>query len=125
MQHFGGDSNDTGGSDDKIDFTYAARLMYAWTDRISLALEAYGTVERIGDSGAPSADHAILGDFNQHRAGPVVYWSWPLAGLPDCNLRSEKGASADPEAKMGLGALFGLNEHTPDATLKVSFEVVF
>ena len=49
--------------------------------------------------------------FNQHRLGPVVYWSIP--------------ADEVAELTIGVGALAGLNASTPDATLKLSLEFEF
>ena len=119
VSFFGGDSNDTGKRDDKIDFRYAARIMYRASDDIGLAVEAYGTVERVGSTGSPGEEALLFGDFNQHRLGPVIYWA--LAADEAAALR--KGP--ETEATIGLGILAGLNKSTPDAMLKLSLELEF
>jgi hypothetical protein len=94
--------------DDKWDFAYAAQLTRTFSERWALALESYGTVERVSDSGRPSEAARVFGDFNQHRAGPVAYYAYEELGL-----------------SIGVGLLAGLNDHTPDQTLKLSLEVDF
>jgi hypothetical protein len=111
VSFFGGEQNAAGKHDEKVDFRYTARLMYRAADDLALALEAYGTVERIGATGSPGEEALLFGDFNQHRLGPVIYWSIPAEGKSEFTL--------------GVGALAGLNEQTPDATLKLSFELEF
>lgn len=117
IQFFGGENNDTGTSDDKRDFGYAASLKYTASDSIAVAVEAYGTVERLLGNGSAGEEARLLGDFHQHRIGPVVYWT----------LTPEKtaGGNDGAETKLGLGALLGLNDATPDVTTKLSFEVTF
>jgi len=109
-QFFGGERNVAGQTDEKIDFGYTARLLHRWSDDFALAIEAYGTVERVGGHGGRSDTSQLFGDDDQHRAGPIAYWSFD---------------AADAEAKLGLGVLFGLNDTTADAALKVSFELTF
>lgn len=99
-----------GEGDNKWDFGYAAQLAYSFSERWSLALEGYGTVERLGDSGHPSVSARLFGDFDQHRAGAVLYHA---AGVEDMGLT------------IGIGLLAGLNHHTPDRTLKLSIEIDF
>ena len=123
---FGGEAEDGEEIDDKWDFAYAAQLMYTFSPAWSLALEGYGTVERIGSTGHPSESAQIFGDFDQHRLGPVVYFTYPLGGAgsrPDAAspAHDDDGTSLD----IGLGLLAGLNADTPDLTLKLSIEVDF
>lgn len=101
----------TFGSDDKWDFAYAAQVAYGFSERWSLAVEGYGTVERVRNSGDPSESARLFGDFDQHRAGPVLYY---VHGLDD-----------DMGLTIGVGLLAGLNHNTPDQTLKLSIEVDF
>lgn len=110
VQFWGGERNEAGKRDEKIDFTYTARVLHHWSEHLDLALEAYGTIERVGGRGGRSDASQIFGDFDQHRIGPVAYWSVDVA---------------DAEAEFGLGMLFGLNSSTPDTTLKASFELTF
>lgn len=122
VQFFGGERNDAGRQDEKIDFAYANQLKYRWSPHLDLAIEAYGTVERIGGRGGRSDEAALFGDFDQHRLGPVIYWNFTpqfAAAHRDDDDNDEQMVS------LGIGALFGLNEDTPDTTLKLSMEVVF
>lgn len=109
-QVFGGERNEAGQRDEKIDFSYTVRILHHWSDHIDLALEAYGTIERIGGRGGRSEASQLFGDFDQHRVGPVAYWNYEVA---------------DIETNLGLGVLFGLNSATSDVALKTSLEVTF
>lgn len=123
VQFFGGERNAAGRQDEKIDFAYANQLKYRWSRHIDLAVEAYGTVERIGGRGGRSEEAALFGDFDQHRLGPVVYWNLTPAFAE--TLRPRNGDDDEEMVSLGIGALFGLNDETPDTTLKLSMEVVF
>jgi hypothetical protein len=121
---FGGEAENGEEIDDKWDFAYAAQLMYTFSPTWALALEGYGTVERIGSTGNPSESAQLFGDFNQHRLGPVLYFTAPLDGSAPGNSLP----TADTEGtslNIGLGLLAGLNADTPDLTLKLSIEVEF
>ena len=117
-QFLGGERNAAGQKDEKVDFTYSARALHRWSDTISLALEAYGTLERVGGKGGRSDDALLFGDFDQHRIGPVLYWSWE----PDGGMF---GPNRESEVTLGVGTLFGLNDDTPTASLKLSMELTF
>lgn len=122
--------------DDKLDFAYAGQLMYQASERWALALEAYGTVDRLGSSGRPSVGAAVFGDHDQHRIGPVIYGTFGLepqrttgrgvkgVAATDDNDGDEDGAEG-AELRLGVGILFGLTENTPDSTLKWSIELEF
>jgi len=130
IQHFGGERNDAGKPDEKIDFAYTASIMYELNKSISLAVESYGTIERIGSTGAASDESLLFGDFNQHRIGPVLYWSIPMEGVASNPFRpahtdGDAEAGETPALTIGLGVLRGLNENTPDTTLKLSIEAFF
>lgn len=118
IQFFGGERNPAGQQDEKFDFGYAARVMNQWSENFAIAIEAYGTVERVGGRGGRSEEAALFGDFDQHRIGPVLYWSWEPGGNPF-------GREEESEVTLGLGTLFGLNDDTPSSTLKLSMEVTF
>lgn len=129
---FGGHTDDGEPSDDKWDFTYAAQLRYALSEEWLLALEGYGTVERISDSGNPSESAQLFGDFDQHRAGLILYYEHEF-GCPRCrhplspaSSSSDSGGTEDGVGlSIGFGLLAGLNDDTPDQTLKLSIELSF
>lgn len=132
VHDFGGDTQDGERVDDKWDFAYAAQLAFALSESWSLALEGYGTVERLGSTGHPSDAAELFGDFNQHRLGPVLYYTHDSGGA-----RSERSTGtsalrpADREGaasmtlSVGVGLFAGLNDDTADHTLKLSIEVDF
>jgi hypothetical protein len=132
VHDFGGEGEDGGPVDDKWDFAYAAQLAYTVSERLTLALEAYGTIHRLGDSGFVSEEAALFGDFDQHRIGPIAYFSWELGGGGEAGSGEAAGISEGDdgddegsEVTLGIGALAGLNANTPDGTLKLSLEVDF
>lgn len=127
VRHMGGDAESGNADyvrDEKWDFSYFLQGQ-AW----ALALEAYGTIDRIGDSGTKSEEAALFRDFDQHRAGPVLYYSFFPNGSGRARgaalKRAEDGEEKEVEVSVGFGALFGLNENTPDTTYKLSVEVEF
>lgn len=112
--------------DDKLDFAYAAQVMYEVSENWSLALEAYGTVDRLGRSGMPGEEREFFGDHDQHRIGPIVYYRNEIDGLSGAlEGRGEEGGEEGTVLTVGTGVLVGLNKNTPDATLKWSVEVEF
>ncbi len=143
VHHFGsGETTDEGVErDDKWDLAYAMQLKYAFDARWALAVEAYGTFDRLGDTGEPDEGALAFGDHDQHRAGPVVYYTWRKGENERAAAlgRLSAGKSDDDEAKgakrgdkddevtvtLGTGLLLGLNDNTPDATLKASLEIEF
>jgi hypothetical protein len=143
VKHFGGREELDGApiSDERWDFQYAAQLKYRVNDTITLALESFGVVERLGDSGTRSEESKLFGDFDRHLLGPALYYSWggdnggaaPKAGkrlrVRDANGKNgdddKNGGSEGPRYTLGTGVLFGLNENTSDVALKWSLEVEF
>lgn len=145
VRHFGGreELNGLAISDERWDFQFAAQLKYRVNESLALALEGYGVVERLADSGARSEERELFGDFDRHLLGPVVYYSWGgdndrparKAGKrlrvrgADANGRNgdddDNGASEGPRYTLGAGVLFGLNDNTSDVALKWSLEVEF
>lgn len=79
----------------------------------------------------------LFGDLNQHRAGPVVYYTFFPHEERALSHRTNGGEGAvalsgdadegDKELSVaiGTGVLFGLNENTPDLTFKLSVEVEY
>lgn len=127
VRAFGGDPEPDEEVDDKWDFAYAVRLRYELSPIWALGLEAYGTVDRVGDTGRRSRSSEIFGDFDQHRVGPLIYATIPLSSVVPVRAGSTDPNHGEEAATMslGLGFLAGLTEHTPDGTLKVSLEVDF
>ncbi|MBU1210848.1 MAG: hypothetical protein KJ587_06210 [Alphaproteobacteria bacterium] len=140
VHHFGNGAR--GGAqperDQKWDLAYAAQLSYAVNENWLVALEGYGTFDRLGNSGTPGEERATFGDHDLHRAGPLVYYSFSpgkrhgvseargLFGADEGESGNAKGDDDDDMAvTLGVGMLFGLNDHTPDQTLKWSVEVEF
>ncbi|HEY4366805.1 MAG TPA: hypothetical protein VGN07_06180 [Steroidobacteraceae bacterium] len=132
VHSFGGDAEAGERVDNKWDFAYAAQLMYTFSAAWSLAFEGYGTVERIGNTGHPSDSAQRFGDFDQHRAGAILYYTYdfdgarpaPLTAKP-MSLSEEDEESEGTSLTVGFGLLEGLNGNTPDHTLKLSIEVHF
>ncbi len=142
VHFFGGKPEEDGSRDNKWDFAYAAQVMYTFSDTWALAIEAYGTVDRIGDTGTPPEATRLFGDFDQHRIGPIFYRTYSLgdrllhrnsfAGVSNVAAREGRGEQDQdgdgqeaPSVTFGFGALAGLNDNTPDGTLKLSVEVDF
>lgn len=117
---FGGDTEEGERVDTKWDFAYAAQLKRTLSPSWSASLEAYGTIERLGNSGNPSEAARRFGDFDQHRAGLIVYYEHEFESA-----RSTSPGEDAPELRIGFGLLEGLNSNTADHTLKVSLEVDF
>ncbi|MFZ0853260.1 MAG: hypothetical protein WAO08_29185 [Hyphomicrobiaceae bacterium] len=122
-------------SDERWDFQYAAQVKYQVNSRLALALEGYGVVERLGNSGTKSNERQLFGDFDRHLLGPAIYYSWSdhdnTAGKPGKGLRvrsadvDKNGEKNGPTYSMGAGVLFGLTENTPDVVLKWTLGVEF
>lgn len=137
VKHFGDGERTAEGleRDDKWDFAYAAQLMYRASERWAFALEGYGTIDRLGASGAADAGALVFGDHDQHRLGPIAYYTFGLdkggrrAGVQGIAAADDDESDAadedEIEVTIGVGALVGLNDNTPDATLKWSVEVEF
>jgi len=127
---FGGSADDGERADHKWDFAYATQLAYTISNDWALALEAYGTVERLGDSGHPSESALRFGDSDQHRAGFVLYRTHRF-GCAHCRRTAALGTSSDDDfdeawtLTIGFGWLAGLNRYTPDHTFKLSIELDF
>lgn len=126
VHHFGGPREDGEARDNKWDFAYAVQLAYAISPAWTLAVEAYGTLDRLGSTGHPSEAAVRFGDHDQHRAGPIVYYTLALPGLAAAGAGDgEDGDDEAPNATFGLGFFAGLNSNTPDGTLKASLEIDF
>ncbi len=127
VYHYGG-----GEDDGKWDLQYALQLHYRPTPRWTYAVEAYGTVDRLGRSGTRNEAARLFGDHDQHRIGPIVYYTWHSkwspwgAGRLDRDAKvSEEGEGFASALRIGLGWFVGLTDDTPDHTLKWSLEYDF
>lgn len=113
--------------DHKIDFAYFLQGSYRISPQWKLALEGYGTIDRLGSTGSRPPADALLGDSNQHRAGPVLYYTmYPFGPAPATASASQEEADGDDKQwslTIGSGILFGLNDNTPDETYKLSIEL--
>lgn len=121
IQYFGGGFENQG----KLDFGYAARIMYRTSKQLALAVESYGGIERIS-GGNTNESQQIFGTFNQYRLGPIAYWTF--GDDNDDDTLSKKDDAEDErkvETTVGFGALFGLNSATPATTLKLSLDIDF
>jgi hypothetical protein len=126
VHDFGGDPDEDDIRDEKWDFAYAAQVAYTVNDNWTLAMEAYGTVERLGNTGTPGEATLAFGDHDQHRIGPILYYSYDFGrSLRPDPRRDDDGSIETSELTVGLGFLAGLNDNTPDGTLKLSVELDF
>ena len=55
--------NDDFVRDEKWDFSYATQLEYEISRHRGVALEAYGTFDRLGNTGTPGGNRALFGDL--------------------------------------------------------------
>jgi hypothetical protein len=95
-------------------------LNYAWqvkreiNDNIAIGFEGYGAVPNLADP--PSID------FQEHRAGPVVFLSRKGGGTLDGDSMKlgvpvgTSGQAGGGGVELQLGVLFGFTEATPDTT---------
>lgn len=110
VKHLGGERP----RDEKLDFAYATQFGRHLSDHWHATVEAYGTVDRLGNTGQRSKEASRFGDHDQHRMGPLLYYTTELGDGED-----ELGLL------VGAGFLFGLNDNTPNTTFKWTVEVEF
>ena len=122
-KHFGGNDAEEN-SDDRWDFEYAAQVAYQMNDQLTLALESYGLIKRLGSSGTPGDGAVLFGDQDQYRLGPVAYYTFKRRANDSGAMKlgksddDEEGEDDEGGVTMNLGVLLGLNGDTPDTTLK-------
>lgn len=109
VRFFGGTDADV-----KLDFTYAIQLAYSVSDQWLLAMESYGTIERLGNTGTRGMEVELFGTHDLHRFGPIAYYQ-----------HSFDNGDIQSELRLGAGILVGLNDNTPDGTFKLSIEYEF
>lgn len=120
VHHFAG-SAEAGIKDRKWDFTYAAQLAWALGPSWTVAVEAFGTIDRVAGTGERGEATLLYGDHDQHRVGPVLYYELDLGR----SLHPWQRKDETSKMEIGVGYLAGLNANTPDGTLKLSIEVEF
>lgn len=137
VKHLGGKpepgSDEDFVKDEKWDFAYFTQAKYEASRDWSFALEAYGTFDRLGSSGTPGEERALFGDHDQHRAGPVVYYTFftcPPSAIQSARAAVKDGDDDGDDSRqwavtVGTGVLFGLNDNTPDHTYKLSVEIEY
>jgi hypothetical protein len=131
IKYIGGTPEEGEARDEKLDFAYFTQVKYDFNASWGLALEAYGTIDRLGSSGTASDEAIAIGDQDQHRIGPVVYYSFKAGGSAAKAASDEDedtGGDNDDEGTgvtLSAGVLFGLNGDTPDTTIKTGLEVEF
>ncbi len=86
-------------------FEYGWQAKYDVTERLALALEMFGEIDDLANSG-PFNDQ-------QHSIGPAFYYTLGEAEF------DEFGKGEGAELVLSLGAQFGLTDSTSDAALKV------
>jgi hypothetical protein len=118
IQYFGGGHADHG----KLDFGYAARLMYRTSEEFALAIESYGGIERVAGGNTDDSER-LFGTFDQYRLGPILYWTLSNGEKDDKAEDKDEKSDRDVETTIGFGALFGLNSDTPLTTIKLSLDV--
>jgi len=107
---------------DFFSFEYATQAKYDFSHQFGIGIEAYGEVEDLGDA-APF-------DQQEHRLGPVIYWSLghDHLGVPaeHHGLKDEGAVGAETlHMSAAFGVLFGATDVTNDVTLKWDLEVEF
>lgn len=112
-----------------VDFSYAWQIKRGITDNVSLGLEGYGVVPDIGNS--PSVE------FQEHRAGPVVYLIGELGGAKangnggSMKLGGKDAAGGEPaeaggpKVELQLGILFGFTDATADTTGRAKLAITW
>ena len=106
----------------KWDFSYASRILYQQNPQWSVAIEAYGTIDRLGNSGEIRSP---LGDHDQHRLGPIIYYAINTDWQPKSGFNPATDEEQESSLSIGIGWFFGLNDNTPEHTLKWSIEYEF
>ena len=86
-------------------FEYGWQAKYDVTERLALALEMFGEIDELRNSGSF--------DEQQHSIGPAFYYTLGEAEV------DEFGKGEGAELVLSLGAQFGLTDQTSDAALKV------
>lgn len=116
--------------DEKWDFAYFTQVKYDATENFALAVEAYGAIDRLGNSGNAPEAALEIGDQDQHRIGPAAYYTFKGPAKASAKDDDDGAGGDDDDDEGGAvtisgGVLFGLNDDTPDTTIKTGLEVEF
>jgi hypothetical protein len=108
-----------GPSSPGIDFNYGWQIKREITDNVAIGAEGYGVVPDIG--------HAPAIDFQEHRAGPVLYLSHEAArGGGDGMKLGGNGADAkSSKIELQIGVLFGFTDATADTTGRAKLAITW
>lgn len=115
--YFADMDNAEGNEYDGIDYAYQVR--YQMNDNIAFGVEGYGTNTDFKDD----ATDDTTDDTNEHKVGPVIYYSRELAKRN--HAVSVKDEEDGAQAEASLGVLFGTNDDTADVTLKWGLALEF
>ncbi len=117
-----GDNRTTG-----TDFSYAWAIKQEIRDNLSIGIEGHGSIANIANSQGL--------DFQEHRIGPVIYFSRDLHGkndngkavsIKDTKMSPDAGDGADgPKFNLEAGVLFGLTDGTQNVTFKLKGGITF
>ncbi|MCB1509931.1 MAG: hypothetical protein KDJ36_03435 [Hyphomicrobiaceae bacterium] len=104
-----------GPSEPGLNFVYAWQVKRELTDAFSVGVEGYGAIPDIGNW--PS------GDTQEHRLGPVIYWTTALGGGERTPMKLGLGGEpgkggSSAKLELQLGVLFGLTDATADTTVR-------
>ena len=114
-----------------LDFSYAVALKQEVREGFSVGIEAYGNIANISNSSGL--------DFQEHRIGPVLYFSRDLGGnkagngkglsIKDMKAPMNGGGdnkdASSPKLNIEAGVLFGLTDGTQDVAFKLKGGITF
>jgi hypothetical protein len=105
---------------DGLGFNYGWQLKYSLPRNWSLALEMFGNIEDLANSGS-------FNDQN-HSIGPVLYYTFGKGNETEEGKRNRENEAADESESsltVGLGLQFGLTEATSKTALKLNAQLEF
>jgi len=107
--------------DEKFDgVEYAYQVKYSFNEHLAIGVEGYGSHKDLDDLNED--------DIDEHKVGPVVYFSRELGernSSPSMKDDDDEDEEEGMEFEGQLGVLFGTTDDTPDVTIKWGFEIDF